>query len=464
MSLLGPTPPFQAGVNAGSFPATIRDCIVVARALGIRYLWVEAYCIMQADGGGGSEWAAESTVMRKVYANGTLNIGASSSSSAHDGLFKPRASSTWTRQSHGGKLFEIQLTGPACYAAFRSVEDVSVSSNEHLPVLKIMPSQYVQDKWDVASPNKQFFGFQDLFKRAWVYQERLFCSRMLHFGEEQLYWECGSGHTSTLLSEQFPQGMPNEYPWTPYFSPHQLTAPSRSASDMGRRSLTRPSADKFVAFAGVAEFIAHAQSTTFVAGLFWQEMVGQLGWSPDQSTRRAASWRAPSWSWASLDGGVYWGASFRTNPGLPLATAVSYSSELADEPNAYGALTSASIVLECRSIEATNGPAKSLHLGLIVGNASIHWSADDQYESNSASEDVIIVPLQIDGCDGGERPTQEAVRSLLEYSPTYYTVRCVVLSRTGEGTYRRLGAVTEGGGRGLLQLWLDLPNQRLTLI
>ncbi|KAK3620051.1 hypothetical protein LTR56_023634 [Elasticomyces elasticus] len=44
---------FQAGVNAGSFPATIRDCIVVARALGIRYLWVDAYCIMQADGGGG---------------------------------------------------------------------------------------------------------------------------------------------------------------------------------------------------------------------------------------------------------------------------------------------------------------------------------------------------------------------------------------------------------------------------
>jgi hypothetical protein len=44
-----------------------------------------------------------------------------------------------------------------------------------------------------------------LIARAWVMQERLLAPRVLHFGRDQLYWECAVFDAS----ETFPEGLPN---------------------------------------------------------------------------------------------------------------------------------------------------------------------------------------------------------------------------------------------------------------
>jgi len=39
-------------------PQTLRDTIIVARRLGINYLWVDTFCIIQ-DGDNKQDWKAE---------------------------------------------------------------------------------------------------------------------------------------------------------------------------------------------------------------------------------------------------------------------------------------------------------------------------------------------------------------------------------------------------------------------
>ncbi|OCL04920.1 hypothetical protein AOQ84DRAFT_414846, partial [Glonium stellatum] len=50
---------------------TFRDAIVVTRALGLSYLWIDSLCIVQDDK---REWHRESALMSGVYGNATVNI------------------------------------------------------------------------------------------------------------------------------------------------------------------------------------------------------------------------------------------------------------------------------------------------------------------------------------------------------------------------------------------------------
>lgn len=46
---------------------------------------------------------------------------------------------------------------------------------------------------------------QPLFKRGWVFQERLLSRRTLHFDKDRIAWEC---QESRGLSEYLPEGLP----------------------------------------------------------------------------------------------------------------------------------------------------------------------------------------------------------------------------------------------------------------
>ena len=38
---------FKVGIALSNFPRTLRDAVVVTRAMGLRYLWIDAVCIIQ---------------------------------------------------------------------------------------------------------------------------------------------------------------------------------------------------------------------------------------------------------------------------------------------------------------------------------------------------------------------------------------------------------------------------------
>ncbi|KAF2136187.1 uncharacterized protein K452DRAFT_140008 [Aplosporella prunicola CBS 121167] len=65
---------------------TCHDAIMLTRCLGIKYLWVDALCIVQGDE---KDWEAESSSMFDIYRNAHLTIVDLNAGTSHAGLLKP---------------------------------------------------------------------------------------------------------------------------------------------------------------------------------------------------------------------------------------------------------------------------------------------------------------------------------------------------------------------------------------
>lgn len=68
-------------------PPTFKDCLFVARKLGVRYVWIDSLCVVQDDR---DDWARESALMHKVYNHGLCTVAAAASSDSNSGLFWER--------------------------------------------------------------------------------------------------------------------------------------------------------------------------------------------------------------------------------------------------------------------------------------------------------------------------------------------------------------------------------------
>ncbi|KAF3805625.1 hypothetical protein GCG54_00005664, partial [Colletotrichum gloeosporioides] len=150
------------------------EAVEVTRRLGIRYLWIDSLCILQ-DRDDLSDWLVEAGLMHKVYSYSYCNISASGARDSSKGLFFQRD----PRQS---------LT-----------KSVTICTEE---------LGLGEDYVDCTIVNLEFWshavGQCPLNKRGWVLQERLLPPRVLHFGRDQLYWECRD-HTA---AECYPDGLP----------------------------------------------------------------------------------------------------------------------------------------------------------------------------------------------------------------------------------------------------------------
>ncbi|RSM14948.1 hypothetical protein CEP52_000988 [Fusarium oligoseptatum] len=112
------------------------------------------------------------------------------------------------------------------------------------------------------------------------------------------------------------------------------------------RELTFPVTDKLVAFAAVATRCASWFKGDYCAGIFRDTMPWGLLWqiySP-RGGARSQTWRAPSWSWASMDCSVRLDL-FPKKQKTDLAKMVDVSVELVDPNNQFGQVKSASLTL-----------------------------------------------------------------------------------------------------------------------
>jgi hypothetical protein len=187
--------------------------------------------------------------------------------------------------------------------------------------------------------------------RGWVLQERVLAPRVLHFGFDQVLWEC----CELSAAEEFPEGMSSAYTGdcvdgqldfkqgtNLFLPPSQLglhaTADSkyykfhdiwrRLGGTYGRCDLTEPNKDKLMAIPGLARVIQRELDDQDLAGLWKKNLLGELLWQvhktqwriqgtvPDgllyekrsDFSKRSKRYRAPSWSWASVDGLVQLGS------------------------------------------------------------------------------------------------------------------------------------------------------------
>ena len=284
-------PDFQAGFGMDEIPATFRDTIKVVRQLNLRYLWIDCYCIIQDD----DAKLMEIAKMGEVYSNAILNIGAASAKGPRDGLFSSRA-----------------LTC-ACHRPMTI--DFSAHSQLESSTYLLYPTSCV------GRNHGSLFSHEEssISSRAWCMQERFLCPRMLHFWKYGIFWECHSMYSGSerLPTQAFPVEQATGY--TP-FSPRTGSEVSvtdhledwdQIAATYSTMALSWPNVDKLAACGGVAKVMAELVGGEYMAGHFRQDLIPSLAWkvsrhqqSEGMTTQRSNVWRAPSWSWTSMDGAV----------------------------------------------------------------------------------------------------------------------------------------------------------------
>ncbi len=74
---------YCCGIPIPSLSKSVQDAVLVCRRLGIRYLWVDALCIVQDDT---DERQREAAQMHRIYSNSHLTIAAHAAVSSKDGF------------------------------------------------------------------------------------------------------------------------------------------------------------------------------------------------------------------------------------------------------------------------------------------------------------------------------------------------------------------------------------------
>ena len=149
------------GFSFPKLPKTFRDAVQVTRELGIQYLWIDSLCIIQWNQ---KDWEHEAARMEGVFASAYCTIAASSAVDSEAGFLKRNVSN------------ECVLAQDASGRRFYICADTD-DSNNYIDI----------DDFDGR------VGEAPLNKRAWVMQERVLSRRIIHFSDEQIYWECGEG-------------------------------------------------------------------------------------------------------------------------------------------------------------------------------------------------------------------------------------------------------------------------------
>lgn len=274
---------FRSGKPISVLPRTFRDAIAVARHFGIRYLWVDALCTIQDSE---DDIARECSVMSTIYTNSACNLAATSSEDPFGGLFRKR-------NYQGASIGNIR------------------------PVWTNLASKY----WPLGSIDSivsaDYFGNEIrnslLRRRGWILQETALAPKVLHFGENQLYWECGC----TEKCETFPHEVLGRLSFSgsrlllPPFSKWTAQGAFRQWKNIteiySRCGLSNPS-DKLTALSGLAQHFQKGTGDVYLAGLWKSQLPRTLHWEiyhPEGSGKRAQPYRAPTWTWASLDGPIW---------------------------------------------------------------------------------------------------------------------------------------------------------------
>jgi hypothetical protein len=267
------------GLPWSSLHPTYQDVVDIAIDLHIDYVWIDALCIIQNDD---ADKKQQLRKMGDIYKNSYLTVCAS------DGL-RPFTARDGTSRPSVPEYHRFPMT---------IGDDTGHPEAFEVPYHDVITGDQVQN-----------FSNEVVSNRGWTFQERVLSPRTLFFGKTQVYFECSEyciGEDGflrpgrQLKADEIPSGVNfREYWWS-------LVA-IYSTRELGVDS------DKLVAIGGLAKVLNDNYSVSgreYVAGLWTgPHFLGDLLWSVtgDQDSKLdwdARKYRAPSWSWAAVDGQV----------------------------------------------------------------------------------------------------------------------------------------------------------------
>ncbi|KAJ4296398.1 hypothetical protein N0V90_006443 [Kalmusia sp. IMI 367209] len=454
-------------LDTKTLPQTIRDAIYVTHRLNIPYLWVDSLCIVQDDP---TDIAFEIAKMAKIYKHATVTISAAKAPHCDAGFLEPRVK-TLQMLNQSLKL-PFHVPGEQKHGTIYLTADSTVGHDI---------------SWQTGHSVKL-----PVDSRAWTLQESWLSPRLLTFGHGPTSWKCLSmeriegfenaqthffgvvkedrkrffRHQSAKQIEDDEGEAGREDPFSMSAIDGNLTSiivgwqEERPLSSIWndlveqytRRSLTVPS-DKLPAISGIASEFAALSNDAYYAGLWRTSLAEQLLWQSIGSIGAGEAsgfglglpegWRAPSWSWAAVDGWV----SFKVQNDLPLPfTTKPYEqpeeliihdiwTKVKDTNVPFGEVTSGALVLSgrvnkmtwdqfCRRFEVYSGKPADFFEDYVVldgGMANQIWSVVTAVHEGKLRDEDVRMPLYFlelskDGpqgivlveCDGPEKVTANA--------------------------------------------------------
>ncbi|KAH8585717.1 heterokaryon incompatibility protein-domain-containing protein [Bisporella sp. PMI_857] len=261
------------GLSLHAFPKTMQDAFAVTRRMGVRYIWIDALCIIQDNT---LDWQQEAAKMGHVYANSYLTISAAGAADNSDGCFIPRPIrncatfhyTTW--DNINGKL---------------NVFPVPIENETGRMSIQSMPEEPISN-------------------RGWCLQERALSRRTLFYAKSQMYFECKEEFSSEDGMRIQGRFLPIDQSSKPISWTNIRTmrdAWDEVVEDYSRRKLTKIT-DKLPALSGLAERFAQILHDKYLAGLWQNTLFGDLLWNGSYSTPwPPETYISPSWSWAAVD-------------------------------------------------------------------------------------------------------------------------------------------------------------------
>lgn len=258
-------------------PKTFRDAVIITRAMGVQYLWIDSLCIIQDSK---EDWERESAQMGMIYFSSYLTIAASASCDSRGGCFVPREATS----SHA------------------EIEHWQIRTG-HQSKIYIRPRPADFSNLDERT----------LHTRAWVLQEQVLSARMINFDVDQLLWKCQEARLAedgiTSESTSLHDGPDMSQSLARYEGGHRSFEWELDWYSMigpyTHRGITK-SSDKLPALSGLAKVMEQRTGVEYVAGLWKSNLCFGLLWHRKRRwlVPPADGYRAPSWSWASLEGGI----------------------------------------------------------------------------------------------------------------------------------------------------------------
>ncbi|RYP63335.1 hypothetical protein DL771_009320 [Monosporascus sp. 5C6A] len=303
---------YTDSIPMDGLPRTLQDGIIATRGLGLKYLWIDALCIIQEDE---EDYRRELPHMAEIYNSAYVTISASTAATCRDGFLQPRQL----------KYKPIRLSARCPSGDRGSV----LLMHDHLEAAQELDA---------------------IHKRGWTLQEHLLAPRLLLFGPVRMEFICltrthydggtpvplgaprpgllGVGK-STLFAAQYGgfvrEGTKKGFIQSLLYRTHLMDLALRMTGEAGEfnqllvihwgeiiaaytaRALGVPS-DRLKAIAGIAKKMHRQELGRYLAGLYSTNLHVQLLWvrSEEQPLQRrpTGDYRAPSWSWAAIDGSV----------------------------------------------------------------------------------------------------------------------------------------------------------------
>ncbi|KAK6813622.1 hypothetical protein RU639_010331 [Aspergillus parasiticus] len=407
---------FQQNIERETLPLTFQHAIHVTRQLGVKYLWIDSLCIVQDDS---EDWREQCPRMAEVYHNAYITLAASAAPNPRAGLYFT-SNDEWDR---GREI--LSTSGRHAFRAFGRTPMTDMNSTG---------------------------DSEPLFKRAWAYQERMLSPRILYFTRREILWECNERAACQCLHLRENGSL--KVTFTESTDVRDFTFRwTDIVTEYSRRELSHTT-DKLPALAGIARMMHSLRANdAYIAGLWRNTICLDLLWRGNRESE-LATWQAPSWSWASINGEVTWLINERNVHGFrPMLSYVTHHCTPLHptDDGCFGGLQSASLTVKGKLKSAIwNYPGHSLTIGKAHRHGSFLEDTDFWSEPTTKESSLYILHVG-DMFSGGHR------------TKSYYLCLRQVNARLQ--TYERVGLFYEKERPSSLErLWQTIGATTITLV